>query len=441
MELNRKLITVILVILIIIVPIAAYAYVVYGPAKVDSISIDAVAPDYEKRDGVRVIATAAGAGRAFEGSMDLRVRFQDEQIYKGKIKFNDGLANHKLFFEDFCVGNGEYEFQLNYEGKNSKYEFELDVVAEELGVVSAQTYNIQNSDYDPWEALYSYHVVFRTGWHYFNHRIERDEFRSYDLGFQFKDDSAPLKVRTGKDDGCKVEVYFTNQGGVQSMEHQFDVAAGDTFETTIEFSKNGSYLYKYINEKTVTIEIEAYENRPIDKIPSGGQVIITQVLGTDGPYEDPQLISEIDQVSSWARPQYGPGNYTMTIDYPNPQIRNGHDLSTLSSTEVIGLNDKPRAIGKVNPSQISTLQRTVTFSATDSFDDGSKADLYVYWSFGANNDGEIGSREGSWDNMKEVTFTYPFGENPDVTDGKPFLILKDRYGAESAVAYINLGVS
>ena len=441
MELNRKLITVILVILIIIVPIAAYAYVVHGPAKVDSISIDAVAPDYERRDGLRVIATAAGSGRAFEGSMDLRVRFQDEQIYTGKVKFNDGLANHKLFFEDFCVGNGQYKFQLNYEGKDSKYEFELDVVAEELGVVTAQTYNIQNSGRQPWEALYSYHVVFRTGLHYFTHKMERDEFRSYDLGFQFKDGSAPLKVRTDKDDGCKVEVYFTNPGGAQSRIHEFDVPAGDTFETVIEFNNNGSYLYKYINEKTVTIEIEAYENRPIDKIPSGGQVIITQVLGTDGPHETPQLISQIDQVSNFAIPQYGPGNYTMTIDYPNPQIMNGHDLSTLSFTEVIELNDKPRAIGKVNPSQISTLQRTVTFSATDSFDDGPKADLYIYWSFGSNTEGEIGSDEGSWDDMKEVTFTYPFGEDPDVTDGKPFLILKDRYGAESAVTYINLGVS
>ncbi|MCJ2539734.1 MAG: hypothetical protein LN414_00510, partial [Candidatus Thermoplasmatota archaeon] len=247
MELNRKLITVILVILIIIVPIAAYAYVVYGPAKVDSISIDGVAPDYEKRDGVRVIATADGSGRAFEGSMDLQVRFQNERIYTGKIKFNDGLANHKLDFEDFCVGNGQYEFQLIYEGKNSKYDFELDVVAEEIGVVAAQAYNIKNSGKQPWESLYSYHVVFRTGWHYFTHKIERDEFRSYDLGFRFKDSSAPLKVRTGKDDGCKVEVYFTNQGGVQDMIHEFNVAAGDTLDTVIEFNNNGSYLYKYIN--------------------------------------------------------------------------------------------------------------------------------------------------------------------------------------------------
>jgi hypothetical protein len=440
LELNRKLITVILVILIIIVPIAAFLYVFYGPANLESISIDSVSPDFEKRDGVRVISTAQGSGADFEGKMDLEVWFDAEKISTGKVQFIDGLSNHKLFFEDFCVGNGEYEFRLKYEGLESRYEFELDVVVEELGVVSTQAYNIQNSGHQPWEALYSYQVVFKTGWHFFTHRIDRDEFASYDLGFQWKDTSAPLKVK-GLDDGCRVEVFFTNPSGLQSKIHSFDVEADKTFETTIEFRNNGSYLYKYVNEKTVPITIQAYENRAVDKVPTGGSIIVTQELGAGQIKEREQLISEIDQVSGFVRPDFGPGNYTMTIDYPNPQIREGHSKSTVSFTEVIELNDKPRAIGKVNPDQISTLQRTVTFSAVDSFDDGPKDDLYVYWSFGANDEGEIGSAEGTWEDMKEVTFTYPFGEDPDVTDGKPFLILKDAYGAESSVAYINLRVS
>ncbi len=439
MELNRKLITVILVVLIIIVPIAAYAYVVYGPARLDSVTIDSVAPDYEKRDGVRVIATTQGSGRDYEGKMDLQVYYESERIYTGKIEFVEGLANHKLLFEDFCVGNGDYEFRLSYEDLNDRYQFQLDVVVEELNVVSSQAYNIQNSGLQPWQAVYSYHVVFKTGWHYFTHNIDRNEFASYDLGFQWKGTSAPLKVKGG-DDGCRVEVYFTNQGGVQSKKHEFDVAPGADLETTIEFTANGSYLYKYVNEKTVPITIDAYENRAVDKLPTGGDIIVSQEKGTD--YSDKtQLISEIDQVSGFFRPAFGPGNYTMTIDYPNPQIREGHAKSTVSFSEVIELNDKPRAIGKANPNQISTLQRTVTFSAVDSFDDGPKEDLYVYWSFGANTEGEIGSAEGPWETHKEITFTYPFGEDPDVTDGKPFLILKDAYGAESAIAYINLAVS
>ncbi|NIP37176.1 MAG: hypothetical protein GWN18_19575, partial [Thermoplasmata archaeon] len=65
---------------------------------------------------------------------------------------------------------------------------------------------------------------------------------------------------------------------------------------------------------------------------------MSQELGTD--FKDKtQLISEIDQVSGFFRPEFGPGNYTMTIDYPNPQIREGHAKSTVSFSEVIELND------------------------------------------------------------------------------------------------------
>jgi hypothetical protein len=440
LELNRKLITVILVILIIVVPIAAWAYVAYGPAKVDEISLDSVAPDYEKRDGVRILATTEGSGSDFSGKMDLQVRYESEQIYSGKIEFIDGLANYKLFFEDFSMGNGDYNFRIIYDDKADDFDLELDLVAEELGVVSSATYNLQDSGRQPWEALYSYQVVFKTGWHFFTHTIDRDEFRSYELGTQFEGTSAPLKVRTF-DDACKVEVFFTSQGGVQSKIHQFDIAANDLFETTIEFTQNGSYLYKYINEKTIDIAIEAYENRPVDKIPQGGQVIVTQEKGPAELKEKVQQITEIDQVKDWVRPDFGPGNYTMTIDYPNPQVKEGHRLSTISFDEVIELNDKPKAKATVTPSQITTLQRTVTFSAVDSFDDGPKADLYVYWSFGANAEGEIGSAEGIWEDMKEVTFTYPFGEDPNVNTGKPFLILKDAYGVHSATFEINLSVA
>jgi hypothetical protein len=440
LELNRKLITVILVILIIVVPISAWIYVSYGPAKVDEISLDTVAPDLEKRDGVRILATTIGSGQDFTGKMDLQVYFDLERIYTGKIDFTEGLANHKLFFEDFSMGNGKYDFRLIYEGMEDRYELELDILAEELGVVSTATYNLEDSGRQPWEVVYSYHVVFKTDWHYFTHKIEKDLFRSYELGTQFAGDSAPLKVRTG-DDGCRVEVFFTNQGGVQSKIHEFNVPANDEFETTINFNNNGSYLYKYINEKTRDIEIEAYENRPVDKIPEGGQIVVTSELGPGQINEDTQVITEIDQVKGWIRPIFGPGNYSINIVYPNPQVKTGHQLSTLSFDEIIELNDKPKAKATVTPSQISTLQRTVTFSAVDSFDDGPKTDLYVYWSFGANADGEIGAAEGPWEDFKEVTFTYPFGEDPNVNTGKPFLILRDSYGVHSKAFEINLSVS
>ncbi len=42
--------------------------------------------------------------------------------------------------------------------------------------------------------------------------------------------------------------------------------------------------------------------------------------------------------------------------------------------------------------------------------------------------------------MKTLTYTYAFGEDPDITKGRPYLILKDAYGAESAKVYVDLDV-
>ena len=439
MELNRKLVTVILVAIIIIVPVVAFAWVTIGPTQLDSVTIETVSPDITDVDGVLILATATGSGRDFSEKVDLQVKYEAETVYSGKVTFNDGYLAHKLLFEEFSVGNGDYEFRLIYEEFSDTFDFELNIVAERLGVVASASHNFEEAGVQPWEAVYVYHVVFTTDWHFFTHKIDANEFASYQLGTLFVGDTKPLKVQTGPDNGCTVEVWFTDMGGQKSRIDSYDVSAGDNLDTTLNIAENGTYLYKYVNTYTVDIEIKAYEDRAVDKIPAGGEIEILQELGAQS-HIDPKLISEIDQVKGYIMPQFGPGDYDITISYPNPQVKPSSDLSTLSHTDTELLNDLPKANPKANPNRITTLQRTVTFDATDSFDDGPMDDLWVYWSFGSNLDGEIGSAEGPWADYKEYTFTYPFGEDPDVVNGLPFLILKDAYDAESKKAYVNLQV-
>lgn len=425
--------------MIIIVPVSALLWVSIGPTQLDDLTIETVSPDFTDVDGVLILATATGSGRDFNEKVDLQVKFEGETVYSGKVTFNDGYLAHKLLFEEFSVGNGEYQFRLIYEEFSSTFEFELNIVAERLGVVASASHNFESAEVQPWKAVYVYHVVFTTDWHFFTHRIGANEFASYQLGTLFVGDSRPLKVQPGPDNGCTVEVWFTSMGGQQSRIASYDVAAGDNLDTTVTSNQNGTYLYKYVNTRTVDIEIKAYEDRAVDKIPAGGEIEILQELGVQNSIDN-QLISEIDQVSGFILPDFGPGDYDFTISYTNPQVKPSSTLSTLSHTDTELLNDLPKANPKADPPRISTLQRTVTFDATDSFDDGPMDDLYVYWSFGSNLDGEIGSVEGTWADYKEYTFTYPFAEDPDVVNGLPFLILKDAYGAESAIAYVNLQV-
>jgi hypothetical protein len=439
LELNRKLVTVILVAVIIIVPVSALLWVSWGPTQLDDLTIESISPDVTHVDGVLILATASGSGSDFSEKADLQVKFEAEQVYSGKVQFDDGYLAYKLLFEEFSVGNGNYQFRIIYAEFSDTYDFELNIVAERLGIVAAASHSYEATGVQPWEAVYVYHVVFTTDWNFFTHKIGANEFASYQLGTLFKGDSRPLKVQTEPDFGCTVEIWFTNMGGQQSRIEQYVVDAGDNLDKTLNVNQNGSYLYKYVNTYTTEITIKAYEDRAVDKIPSGGEIEILQELGVQNKIDN-QLISEIDQVSGYIKPSFGPGEYDITISYPNPQVKPSSDLSTLSSTDTELLNDLPKANPKANPSRISTLQRTITYDATDSFDDGPMNDLYVYWSFGSNLEGEIGAAEGPWEDYKTYTFTYPFGEDPDVVNGLPFLILKDAYGAESAIAYVNIQV-
>ena len=438
MELNRKMVTVILVAIIIIVPVSALVWVSWGPTQLDDLTIETVTPDTTNVDGVLILATATGSGRDFSEKVDLQVKHEGETVYSGKVTFDEGYLAYTLPFEDFSVGNGDYRFRLIYEEFSDTFDFELSIVAERLGVVASASHNFESAEVQPWEAVYVYHVVFTTDWHFFTHKIDSNEFASYQLGSLFVGDSKPIKVQTGPDNGCTVEVHFTDMGGRQSKIATYDIPAGDNLDTTLNVDQNGSYLYKYINTYTVDIEIKAYEDRAVDKIPSGGEIEVLQELGAQS-HIDPQLISEVDQVSGYIKPEFGPGDYDITITYPNPQVKSSSDLSTISHTDKELLNDLPKAVGTADR-RLTTLQRTITFDATDSFDDGPMDDLWVYWSFGSNGGIEIDSAQGPWADFKKVTFTYPFGEDPDVVNGLPFLILKDAYDAESKKAYVNLQV-
>lgn len=430
--------------LIIIVPISVLAWVSYGPTNLDSIKIDAVYADTKDVDGLFILATAQGSGRDFADKADLRVKHDNEEVYSGKVQFNDGYLAYKLLYEDFCVGNGDYQFRLMAEGLSSTYDYELDQVAEYLRVVGTATHNYQGDGAEgvkPWNAVYVYSVVFMTDWNFFTHDIGPSKFASYDLGSMFVGQSAPLKVETGPEHGVTVEVWFTDNQGEQSKIQTYDVAAGSNLDETLTVHENGSFIYKYVNHKTVDIEIKALENRGVDKIPEGGSMEIRQELGAAQDTETVPII-ETSRLKGYTLPKLGPGHYDITFSYPNPQMKPSSPLSVLTSTEEdLLLNDLPKANPIAEPNRLTTLQRTITFKATDSFDDGPKEDLYVYWSMGLTDNGqEIDSFEGTWEEMEILTYTYAFGEDPDISKGRPYLILKDAYGAESAKVFVDFQV-
>ena len=68
--------------------------------------------------GIKVMAFADSEGGAsVEGNGRVRIIFNDEEVYEGKLNFNNGEANKEIGFEDFVVGNGDYTVELSYGNK------------------------------------------------------------------------------------------------------------------------------------------------------------------------------------------------------------------------------------------------------------------------------------------------------------------------------------
>ena len=446
MELNRKFVTVILILLIIMVPLVALSWNIIAPTSLDDIFITSVVPDEFERDGVFIIGGTEGGGKAFDGQVNLLITHEEEQVYSGRVSFEDGILNHKLMLNEFAVGNGDYQFKIVHEGYDDTYDFDLAMVVEELNVVTSVTYDVENPPpgTQPWEALYSYFISFNTGWNYYSHTVEPNEFYSYSPGYIFEGNFTPLKAIADPENGMKVEFIFTDAQGNQRIEDTYTLQAGDSLDRDLSLNKNGTFIYKFINDNTASITIDVFENLEVE-LPKDQRVDFLFQLGTQ-TQDDFQMISKPSSVDGYIKPTLGPGNYQVSIAFDNSLAKPTSPFASLLFTETLLLNDIPR--GDVSAGEPYILDRlggrAVTFDATASFDDGPKTDLTVSWYFGTTSDGypigETGSVEGPWDDYKTYTFTYPVGEVPDLVNGKPYLILIDAFGTETKPVYINLQI-
>jgi hypothetical protein len=368
-----------------------------------------------------------------------------EQVYSGKVPFRESRLYHKLLLTEFATGNGDYEFKIIHEDYSDKYTTQLDMVIEEIGLVSNNGTGITDdkkpAGTQPWHSLYRFDLAFKTGYHFFDYPIDGLKWASIDLGYRTVDDVLPVKVEADPENNVKVEMIFENLQGGQNTKQIWTVAANDVLDTTYTIMANGSYILKFSNENTVAIKISAWENRPVT-VPKNMNVDVQLKLDTQ-TQEDTFIFSKVAGGHGFVRPQYGVGIYDVLIGLDNPTAKAGSAQSTITITDSILLNDLPR--GDTSAGEPYTLDRAgtrqVTFDATASFDDGPDGELTVFWFFGSTSDGqEIDSAEGPWETHSVYTYTYAIGETPDLTKKRPYLILKDAYGQQSIEVSVNLQI-
>ncbi len=450
MELDRKKVTVILVALIIIVPVIAVVYYAFGPTRLDSIELTSVVIDDVNRRSVNLIGAAEGGGSAFNEEVDLLIYYEEEEVYKGKVPFKDDLLDHDLPLEEFAKGNGQYEFKLRYDGFSDSYFYDLVAVVEELNVFATTPRGdqITIAGVNPWEVVYHYTITFASGWHFFTYDIAPNEFTTWELGYIGAGNSTTYKVETDVDGGVTAKLFYNKgtTGAQDVVKYEKDLPAGQTFSDTMHHDANGTYKLNFYNEQTVPVSLRIYQSIPV-KTPRDQQVTLEFASDkTTWSPSDPLAASKVEALSGDIDPPLGaegamePGYYNVTVRYDQDIAAAGSQFRLMTNRQELLLNDRPVAdAGSGAPYSIPPITRMVTFEATRSFDDGPKEDLYVFWSAGNLDDGTaIAVAEGPWADYETWTFMYPIGENPGSQENRPYLIVRDAFGEESKIHYINM---
>lgn len=99
----------------------------------------------EKLD-IRATTQTPTFGKNADGKADLKIYYDgDTEVYSGNLKFNDGLGERTIPYEDFYVDNGEYTVEVTYEGVIESDSIELKRTAHYM-IVGQKDYSEYQSE-------------------------------------------------------------------------------------------------------------------------------------------------------------------------------------------------------------------------------------------------------------------------------------------------------
>lgn len=99
----------------------------------------------EKLD-IRATTKTPTFGKNADGKADLKIYYDgDTEVYTGNLKFNDGLGERTIPYEDFYVDNGEYTVEVTYEGVTESDSIELKRTAHYM-IVLQKDYEVFESE-------------------------------------------------------------------------------------------------------------------------------------------------------------------------------------------------------------------------------------------------------------------------------------------------------
>jgi hypothetical protein len=128
----------VLVVVIVIILVGLWAFIYFG-TRITDISVNLSEDPSNYPDSIKATALVGTSGSAsVAGKGNLEVRYDEDLVYSSKININDdGTGDVDVPYNSFIEGNGNYYFQVIYEGKDSPPAiYEVDYIVESLNITT-----------------------------------------------------------------------------------------------------------------------------------------------------------------------------------------------------------------------------------------------------------------------------------------------------------------
>jgi hypothetical protein len=128
----------VLVVAIVIIVVGLWAFVYFG-TRITDISVNLSEDRSNFPDTIKVTALVGTSGSAsIAGKGTLEVRYDEDLVYSSKMNINDaGTGALDVPYDSFIEGNGNYYFQVEYQGKDSPPAlYEIDYIVESLNITA-----------------------------------------------------------------------------------------------------------------------------------------------------------------------------------------------------------------------------------------------------------------------------------------------------------------
>lgn len=200
------------------------------------VSINANEDDFEStKIEISALTGTPSFGKNADGKGDLVILYEDQEIYSGKIKFNDGQGKKSVPYSSFYVDNGEYTARVDFEGKTSEDSITVRRTAHSAIIAQKNfTTGYKDEERDTREG----HVVYKLS--LFSDEDNQD-FRDiiYTIG------TAELVI-----------YYVDNEDEQDDRENEWEVVAKIDFTSDFTY-----YLYKFPgnSEENRSVELGGYQ--------------------------------------------------------------------------------------------------------------------------------------------------------------------------------------